>query len=135
MQTQKIINHAEANAEAWYAEIVNMLAKLNNIPTGSLAYDREREEAEQTIHESVLSVMVRDGWRIPGTMDGTHEPEEYEILLTTGGPALRIIGQLGQCSEPETAEMQYQDWGTPWTRYPSPSADLIKFAQCFYFGD
>lgn len=92
------------------------------------------EEGEQRIHESVLSVMVRDGWRQPGasTDDGS---DEYEILLSTGGPALRIWGKLGRYSEPESAELQMQDWGTPWTRYPASEETLLEFARRFYFGE
>lgn len=96
--------------------------------------DDIREEAEQRIHESVLSVSVRDGWHQPGqpSEDG---PEEYEILLSTGGPALRIYGRLGANCQPESAELQIQDWGTPWMRYPVPEETLLKFALCFYFGE
>jgi hypothetical protein len=121
-------NHAEENAKAWYASIIEMLQALN---ADTDEVDQKYEDAMQVIHESVLSVMVRDGWHQPG---GDSDPEEYEILLTTGGPALRIYGHLTSDSEPHTAEMQYQDWGTRWTRYPSPETDLLRFAQCFYFG-
>lgn len=95
----------------------------------------DSEEGRQTIEESVLSVLVRDGWRSPGAPneDG---PEEYEILLTTGGPALRIHGKLDQWAQPETAEMQMQDWYVPWERWPDADRDiLLAFASCFYFGE
>jgi hypothetical protein len=72
------------------------------------------------------------------------EPVEYQILLSTGGPALRITGQLGAHGEAGTAHMEYQDWGTPWTRYHPPlhselfdshNADVLTFAQQFYFAE
>lgn len=99
--------------------------------------DQQRESAEQTIHESVLSVLVRDGWHEPGQLpdDGA---EEYEILLSTGGPALRIYGKLGRYNEPESAELQMQDWFLPWTRYDLDEvgeAKLLQFVQQFYFGE
>jgi len=91
------------------------------------------EDAERAIHESVVSIMVRDGWHQPGQpSDGA---EEYKILLSTGGPALRIWGKLGKYGEPESAELQMQDWYLPWTRYPTREATLLAFAQCFYFGE
>jgi hypothetical protein len=117
------INHAEQNAAAWYADIVEMLTWE----------DSPSDEQMERIQESPLSVTVRDGWHVPG--NHSEGPEEYEILLTTGGPALRIYGHLDAYSQPHSAELQYQDWGTPWTRYPSPEADLLRFAQCFYFGE
>lgn len=92
------------------------------------------DDARQEIEESVLSVSVRDGWRQPGAPneDGA---DEYEILLTTGGPALRIWGELDQHCQPSSAELQMQDWFLPWTRYPAPEATLLKFANCFWFGE
>ena len=131
-------DHGEQNAKAWLGSIEEMLAALNATDRtnleGSREWDRKREDADQTIHESVLSVMVRDGWRMP---DGATDegPDEYEILLSTGGPALRIYGRLSDHGEPSSAELQHQDWGTPWTRYPAPEAILLAFAQRFYFGE
>lgn len=74
--------------------------------------DDKCERARTRIYEDALSVEVRDGWHSPGE-DG--EPEEYRILLCTGGPAVQIVGRLGVHGDPETAEIEYQDWGTPWT--------------------
>jgi hypothetical protein len=77
--------------------------------------------------------MVRDGWYQPGRPN-EYGPEEYEILLSTGGPALRIYGKLGRDDEPETAELQMQDWFLPWQRYPTAEEPLLQFARYFYFG-
>jgi hypothetical protein len=96
---------------------------------------RNEDEARQAIEESVLSVMVRDGWRSPGQSTSEDGPEEYEILLSTGGPALRIYGKLDRHSQPDTAELQMQDWFTPWTRYPASEETLLAFASVFWFGE
>jgi hypothetical protein len=126
---------ARENAKGWLASIEEMLAEFD----AAKAKDRETNdmrdyERVEQIHESVLSVMVRDGWRQPGQTANEDEPDEYEILLSTGGPALRIWGKLDRFCAPSSAEMQMQDWGTPWTRYPAPEATLLAFAQCFWFG-
>lgn len=106
-----------------------------------------REDAEQRIQEDPLSVEVRSGWYTPGSED--REPEEYNILLATGGPAVRIIGDLGRYCEPSSATLEVQDWFTPWTEYrgvtdpndagalvDQPSQDvLLTYARCFYFGE
>lgn len=100
--------------------------------------DDTRDGARTTITESVLSVQVRSGWHSPGYESDHGEmgtPEEYEILLSTGGPALRILGRLNQHCEPESAELQMQDWGIPWERYPAPEATLLAFASHFWFGE
>jgi len=92
-----------------------------------------QEDARQRIQEDPLSVQVRSGWHNVGE---TSEPEEFEILLCTGGPAVRIMGELDEYNQPSRAYIQYQDWGTPWTDYfeEGVTATCLEYAQQFYFG-
>ena len=86
----------------------------------------------QSIYKVPLSVQVRSDWVAPGTDD--FEASEYEILLSTGGPALRIVGMLSAYGEPISARMEWQDWGTPWTFYAGPDQDiLLEWASHFHF--
>lgn len=122
------------NARAWLSDISAMIAALN----AAEAADGERDaidDARQAIDESILSIMVRDSWRHP---DHVAEcgPAEYELLLTTGGPALRIRGEV-ENGEPTSARLQYQDWFTPWTDLDLTAAeyaDVTAFAQNFDYG-
>jgi hypothetical protein len=92
----------------------------------------DREEAEQRIQEDALSVEVRSGWASVGD-DLT--AEEFCILITTGGPAVRIRGELDENCEPRRAWLEVQNWGTPWTQYfGAEQAVLLDYARCFYFG-
>ncbi len=115
---------------------------------GSNEWDRKREEAQQNIGDDALSVQVRSGWHLPG--EQLTKPAEYEILLCTGGPACRIIGQLSEHGEPETARLEVQDWFQPWTEYRPINPDdktfatridtraesvMLDYARCFYFGE
>jgi hypothetical protein len=129
MVEQDKYQHARENAKAWFESIQEMVEANNkaNEECGNA------DGALQEIHNSVLSVEVRGGWRVLGGDDG--QAEEYNILLSTGGPALRIFGQLNSWGEPESAELQMQDWGVPWTRYAAAEAMLLEFARCFYFGE
>lgn len=113
---------------------------LNMFFDGQEATETEREQyhneelAREQIEEHPLSVQVRAGWYTPGNTP--EKPEEYEILLCTGGPACRIIGDLDQYGQPESAKIQYQDWFTPWEDYrEADEAILLSYAQNFYFGD
>ena len=129
-------NHAISNAKGWLAEIVENTGHLAFYETSG-DYENADSMREQ-IQDSVLSVRIRDEWRSPG--DDEHEPAEYEILLSTGGPALRIYGQLeAHCQPGEFPELQWQDWGTPWTRYCDSTDEedeaIRRFVSCFYFGD
>jgi hypothetical protein len=130
------MSDAIENARNWVADISAMIAALN----AAEAADGERDAidtARQAIDESILSVLVRDGWRHPGHASDYRGPAEYELLLSTGGPALRIRGEV-ENGEPTSARLQYQDWFTPWTDLELTAAeyaDVTAFAQNFYYGD
>lgn len=92
-----------------------------------------REDAEQRIQEGALEVQVRSGWHEPG--DSEAEPEEFYILLCTGGPAVRIRGGLNR-GEPTRAWIEYQDWFEPWKEYiGADQATLLAYCEQFYFGE
>lgn len=97
----------------------------------------DEEEARQSIDEDPLSVQVRSDWHNPGEEKG-ETPAEYVILLCTGGPAVRITGELDQWQQPGSAKLQYQDWFTPWELYHTSEEEykaLITYAGQFYFGE
>ena len=122
-------NRAEFQARAQLESLIEMVAALNTQDD-----DFVQDEARQAIHDDPLSVEVRSGWTIPGA---PLEPAEYCILLCTGGPAVRIIGELDHHQQPEDARLEYQDWAPPWTAYPTTSEDdaaLLEYAGQFYFG-
>lgn len=120
--------HAIANAKAWLETIADMVKALDT--DDMTAFD----EAQQAIQEAPLSVMVRDDWRLPGDAPAHRGPVAYEILLSTGGPALRIRGAI-DCDAPSSAILQWQDWGTQWTDYPEGEDLLIRFAEQFYLAE
>lgn len=93
------------------------------------------EKTMETIQDDPIHVEVRSGWHIPGAEIDSHN-EEYNILFCTGGPAVRIIGGLDEYNEPQSATLEYQDWGTPWTELKEANEDtLLQYANCFYFGE
>lgn len=94
-----------------------------------------QEQAQERIQEEPLSIELCSGWYTPGD---TPEASEFCILLTTGGPALRIIGDLDQHKQPTSPRLQYQDWGTPWTELICTGEDhdaLQAYCEQFYFGE
>jgi hypothetical protein len=96
----------------------------------------DRDQAYERIQDDPLSVEVRGGWQCPGSEEvGT--PEEFRILLCTGGPAVQIIGELDSHGYPDRARLQYQDWFTPWVEYIMDSDEhdaVLEYCQQFYFG-
>jgi len=145
-------DHGQNNARAWLDNIREMVAALEALESGETEEATidgdtyaDPDEVRERIQESALSVQVRSGWYTPGE---TPTAEEFCILLTTGGPALRIIGELDDYGQPDNARLEYQDWGTPWTPFSlfgddgksieeasATESDVLTFAQCFYFGE
>lgn len=127
-------DHAKKQAAAQLESIAEMVAAL----TGAKEADDSAkiEEVERAILEDPLTVQVRSGWHCPH--DETPEIREYNILLCTGGPAVRIIGDLDSYHSPYSARLEYQDWGIPWTTYflsLEEGATLLTYCQQFYFGE
>ena len=91
-----------------------------------------REDAEQRIQEDPLSLEFRSGW---STSREDLQPEEFKLLLGTGGPAVQIVGEIND-GEPCNVRLQAQDWFTPWTDYRDQDEEtLLTYCRCFYFGD
>lgn len=108
---------------------------------GDKATDEEREqyhdedEARQAITEDALSVEVRSDWHEPGQEAAA---QEFNILLCTGGPAVRIRGELNEHGEPDRAWMECQDWFTSWEQVTLGGGSqeiLLTYARQFYFGE
>jgi hypothetical protein len=120
---------AEAALKAWHKENGAELAQLADDSNGCT----DADHARQSIEEEPLSVEVRSGWHDPGAVC---ETAEFCILLGTGGPAVRIVGDLGPHNEPETAHLEVQDWYKPWTEYTDTDQDvLLAYCRCFYYGE
>lgn len=93
--------------------------------------NKDQDTAREAIQEDPLSVEVRSGW---GNVGDDLQAEEFCILLCTGGPAVRIRGELDD-GTPCRAWMEYQDWGTGWTRFCDAQQDtLLSYCSEFYFG-
>jgi hypothetical protein len=128
--TTQETNHARAQALSQYESITEMVAALDA---------EDNESARDAILEDALDVCVRSGWvRDKSKM----EPVDYFILLCTGGPAVRIRGELSG-GEPSRCWLEYQDWGTPWTQlfvddladYETMTQTLLAYSRQFYFGE
>jgi hypothetical protein len=141
-QNEDKLASARRQGQAQFDSIVEMVDRLKVAEEQAIDGPDETEAARRWIEEDALSVLVRSGWHMPGSEDD-QKAEEYEILLCTGGPAVRIIGQLNEFGEPETARLEVQDWFQPWTAmrplvakgdYDSEST-LLAYARVFYFGE
>jgi hypothetical protein len=136
-------NHALRNAQAHISGWVDAFAKyqaLDNEDAKEVELDGETvtdaSDITDRMLESALSVEVRDGWRTPG--DRSDGPEEFKILVSTGGPAFRIIGELDQYNQPSNVRAEHQDWGTPWIEVELSNEEqeaVDWFTGLFYYGE
>lgn len=148
-------NHALQNAQAWADDITTLHEAFTFCADGLMEareiglearrrlrkdfdYDGDNREQcleaiEEQCRESVLSVEVRQDWHAPGL---SADLLDFSILLSTGGPALRLRGDLTAYCEPRRAWLEYQDWGTPWTEYHGGDLDaLLWFSSLFWYGE
>ena len=151
-------NHAERNAtgqaqtiEALYElhcwdadtatpltdEAKDILADLAWSNDGSTA-DAFQDAVTDYAREMPLTVRIRSAWHNPGE---AFTAAEFEILLSTGGPACRIIGELDSGSVAWQSGcrpvMQQQEWFKPWTEisYDIDTNALLWFCEQFYYGE
>lgn len=119
-----------AKYEAW--KLASDTDEPVEIDGEKLSYD----DIVDRIHQEPLSMQVRDGWRRPDCKsDG---PEEFELLLGTGGPAHRIVGELDDGCEPAKAWLEFQDWFEPWQRYFATDEEaeaILWYAGVFWYGE
>jgi len=142
------MDNAKSQAQAQYEEILALLTaknvdfdRLEELSEMDVLDESEQEEfddlkeaageftsndeALERIQEAPLSIEFRSDWQSYGE---ELTPSEFNILLCTGGPAVRIVGEIGEHGEARRAWLEYQDWGTPWTQHFIDSDVLIEFA-------
>ena len=124
------MNNDEQQARSQVESILEMIESLRIAETES-----EREDAQTAIYEDPLEVEVRGEWHAVGAE--ACEATEFKILLCTGGPAVRIRGQLDKYSEPESATVEFQDWGTLWEPLngltEAEEEAILDYSRQFYF--
>ena len=105
--------------------------------TEHISPEELREAIEEELREEPLSVQVgTDEWVAVGEV---LEPSKFELLMSTGGPAMRVVGSINCHGEGCNAVVQWQDWFKPWTSFQATSRAqreaLEWFCNLFYFGD
>jgi hypothetical protein len=155
--TPRELSHAEQNASGHaetieaYAEAVAFCREHREAPEEARELSREARAAmhehgwtgdnkedtaeaiEGAARDQALSVEFRcDGWtNSPADM----EPDQYRILLSTGGPALQIAGSFDPINGATSVRLEHQDWGTPWTEFDGIDEDALAwFVDLFCLG-
>lgn len=121
-------------------ELNELVSQAEELRAEIAEFDRLRldcedsDEVMELVMENPLSIEVRSDW--VSTSDFSEaKPGEFCIYLCTGGPAVRIIGDLDEHGEPCRAWLEYSDWSTPWTVFDMSGSDVdvLEFAQLFTY--
>ena len=137
-QTVETREQAQQQAKAQLESIMELMAAVDQARRdGTARFEGEQMEAEdlqERAREFPLSLLVRSGWSAPG---GDLIAAEYEVLLCTGGPAVRIRGDLSEYCEPKTASLEAQDWFISWEPVAVTEEEneiLLALVSLFWFG-
>lgn len=117
----------QANATAM--EELEELAELESAAGDCTSED----EARERIQEDPLSIEVRSGW---ASSAADFEPEEFRVVLCTGGPHVELAGDLDH-GAPSRVRVLYRDWGTSGEYFPDADerAAIETYCEQLYFGE
>lgn len=101
------------------------LATLQEL-TEQAADCESQDEALECLEENPLDIQFRSDWE---SDPADFTPSEFAILLCTGGPAVRIWGELDHNGYPSRALVEYQDWGTSWEELCLYQSTALEYAQ------
>lgn len=101
------------------------LAELERIADGCA----DADEARDRIMEDPLSIETRSGWVSVGE---EMSPEEYRIVLCTGGPHVEIVGDLDPHGAPCRVRIAYRDWGGSGELFDFDHGAVLTYAQQFF---
>ena len=139
MTTATKPNHALTNCKGQLENIIDLynLRDVDEFMSGE-------RDIEQEARDMALDVCYRSQDWVEVGSNSNFEPTQGRILLTTGGPACQVICDL-ENNWPSNPEIQWQDWGTPWTHtriktelgidYDTAYEALVWFINLFWWGE
>lgn len=92
----------------WVAENPSDADELDELEEAA-GDNADQDEARERLLEDALSVEVRSGWTSPGADLGA--PEEFRIVLCTGGAHVELVGDLDEHGSPVRVRCLYRCWG------------------------
>ena len=111
----------EERAQASYDDWASWVRATTDAMEHAYEYDHEDrvEELETQIQEDPLSIdRIAHNFRCDG--------DTWEVLMSTGGPATRLIVETDPDGDVTWATYEFQDWGEGWTPAPEQDYDLNR---------
>lgn len=126
LAAREALAEAQNELEEWDGDNGEELAEL----TEAAGDCEDHDEARERIQEDALSLEVRSGWQSAGE---TLTPDEFRIVLCTGGPHVEIRGDLDHHGEPSRVRICYSDWGTSGELFDFDHDAVMTYAREFVF--
>ena len=124
MEQETIRERAQESYGAYFgqdSDYLNLIAELEHSDDSDISVSRQ-DQIRIELGESLLSV---DHLTHGVYADG----DTWQVLLTTGGPAARVVITTDADGDPFQAVFEFQDWFELWTAAPEQDRDLlIKWA-------
>ena len=141
-------NHALTNCKGQLENIIELYELRDVCETAQHElYEKlglGERDIEQEARDMALDVCYRSQDWVEVGRNENFEPTQGRILLSTGGPACQVVCDL-ENNWPSNPEIQWQDWGTPWTHtriktelgidYDTATAALEWFINLFWWGE
>lgn len=130
--TAEEVEEARKEVSSVSEELQRVLAELADLEDAA-GDNTSEDEAREAIEGDALSVEVRSGWHELGA---PLVPEEFRIVLCTGGPHVELVGDLDR-GTPSRIRVIYKDWGTSGEYFPDSAEREALETYCaqFYFGE
>jgi len=125
MERETIQERAQESYAAYFghgSEYLGLIAELEHADDSDISLSRQ-DEIRAGLGESLLSVdQLTHGIYADG--------DTWQVLLTTGGPAARVVITTDAYGDPTEAVFEFQDWFEPWTAAPEQDGELLtKWAE------
>jgi len=132
-------NHALTNCKGQLENII----ELYKLSQQEADWNDERDIEEEARDEALDVCWKSDDWQAVRDQ-ANFTPTKGRVLLTTGGPACQVVCDI-EDGYPVNPEIQWQDWGTPWTTpsiqcelemdYDTANEALVWFINLFWWGE
>ena len=132
-------NHALTNCKGQLENII----ELYKLSQQEADWNDERDVEEEARDEAIDVCWKSDDWQ-PVADNASFTPTKGRVLLSTGGPACQVVCDL-EDGYPVNPEIQWQDWGTPWTTpsiqceleldFDTANEALVWFINLFWWGE
>ena len=134
-------DHALTNCKSQLESIIE-LYKLSQQAYKEGNGNDERDYIQEASDMALDICWKSDDWQPVGSSE-EFSPTKGRVLLSWGGPACQVICNLDG-DYPSDPEIQWQDWGTPWTTpsiqnelqldFELADSALEWFINLFYWG-